>query len=240
MVTDLQPQPETCDDLLHGEMKLIQRAGGYRYSVDALLLAAFALPLAAGACVLDLGTGSGVIALILARRGHAARVVGVELQPGLADVARRNAAANDTNPRVEIIEADALDRPFTAAAFDLVVSNPPFQPAGSGPHNPDPERAAARHEIAMTLPEWLDVCREALAPDGAVCLVHPADQEQRMLTTAATTGLHLRRSQRALDRPAGRPRLLLYDFRAKPGSLEQMEEVAIEADGGKFGIDGHR
>ena len=137
-MNDPQPRLETCDDLLHGEMKLFQRAGGFRYSVDALLLAAFALPLSAGARVLDLGTGSGVVALILARRGRPARVVGVELQAGLADIARRNASANPTDPRVEIIEADALARPFPAASFDLVVSNPPFQPGGAGPKTRTP------------------------------------------------------------------------------------------------------
>jgi len=236
-----KPNPlESCDDLLHGEMKLCQRVDGYRYSADALLLAAFALPLCPGARALDLGAGSGVIALILARRGRPARVVAVELQAGLAGLARRNAAQNATDPRVEVVEADALTRPFTAAAFDLVISNPPFQPAGSGPLNPDPERATARHEIAMTLPEWLAACRAALAPGGAICLVHPADQEKRMLAHAAAVGLHLRRFQRALDRPGGRPRLLLYDFRAEPGPLEKLDDVAIEAEGGKFGIDGYR
>lgn len=231
---------ETCDDLLHGEMKLRQRADGFRYSADALLLASFALPLCPGARVLDLGAGSGVIALILARRGRPASVTAVEIQPGLADLARRNAAANDTTPRVEVVEADALTRPFPAAAFDLVVSNPPFQPAGSGPLNPDRERALARHEIAMNLPDWLAACRHALAPGGAACLVHPADQEKRLLATAAAAGLHLRRFQRAVDRPGGRPRLLLYDFRLEPGDVEKLADVAIETEAGKFGIDGYR
>lgn len=231
---------ESCDDLLHGEMKLIQRVDGYRYSADALLLSAFALPLCRGARVLDLGTGSGVIALILARRGRPAAVTGVETQPGLADIARRNAVLNKTRPRVKIIEADVLSCPFPAASFDLIVTNPPFQPAGSGPTNPDPERAIARHEIRMTLPEWLEVCRYALAPEGAACIVHPADQEKRLREAANHAGFHLRRFQRALDRPGGRPRLLLYDFRAEPGPVENLADVPIENEQGKFGIDGHR
>ena len=70
---------ETLDDLLHGELKLIQQRDGYRYSADALLIASFALPLIDGQTVLDMGTGAGTIALILAARGRPARVIGVEI-----------------------------------------------------------------------------------------------------------------------------------------------------------------
>jgi tRNA1Val (adenine37-N6)-methyltransferase len=236
-----EPRPdETLDDLLHGEMKILQRRSGYRYSVDALLLAAFALPLAASARVLDLGAGSGVVALILARRGRPARVVGIELQPGLADLARRNARLNATDPPVEIVEADALAAAPTLVGFDLVVTNPPFRAEGSGIPSPLPEKALARHELAMSLPQWLRTARDALAPGGSVCIVYPVDQEERLHAAAAAAGLFPVRRQYALDRPGGRRRLLLLELRAQPAPLLDLPAVAIETDQGKFSLDGYR
>lgn len=237
---------ETLDDLLHGEMKLIQRRAGYRYSADALLLASFALPLVPAARVLDLGTGSGVVALIIARRGRPARVVGVEIQPGLAGIARRNTALNATDPPVEILEADGLALAGLDAAFDLVVSNPPFHPGGSGPVNPDTERALARHELAMTIDAWLLACRRALRTDAppdrapAACIVYPAEQEARLLAAATAAGLYPRRAQAALDRPGTAPRLVLYEFRPDPGPLDRLPDVPIQTDAGKFSLDGYK
>ena len=233
---------ESLDDLLHGELKLLQKKRGYRYSVDALLLASFALPLASSGTLLDMGAGSGVIALILAQRGTPSRVVAVELQPVLAEMARRNAELNRTEPRVEVIEADAvrLHERLPGLKFDLIVSNPPFRPRGSGRASLHPEKALARHELGMDLPSWLREAVRLLAPGGSLCLVYPVDQEDRLLREALAAGLHPVRKQYAVDRPGGSRKLLLVELRARPGRLRVLPELAIETEEGKFSLDGYR
>lgn len=233
---------ETLDDLLHGELKILQPKRGFRYSADALLLAHFSLPLVEGKRVLDMGCGAGVISLILARRGRPARVVGVELEPGLCELAEKNARFNPTEPPVEVMRADAtrLDQLVPAAGFDLVVTNPPFRPSGSGQRSPDPQRAAARHELTMTLPAWLREAARVVGPAGSVCVVYPVDQEDRLTSTAGSAGLHVRRRQYAIDRPDGNRKLVLVEFRLEPGREELLADIPIETRKGKFGIDGYR
>ncbi|HCF62425.1 MAG TPA: SAM-dependent methyltransferase, partial [Myxococcales bacterium] len=119
----LEPD-ETLDAVCRGEVQLIQRRAGYRFSVDALLLAAFAAR--PRGKVVDLGTGCGVVAVLLAKRG-ARSVVGVELQPGLAQIALRNVRLNRCDEQVHIVNADLRDLRATlpSGGVDLVVSHPP-------------------------------------------------------------------------------------------------------------------
>lgn len=233
---------ETLDDLLHGQLKLIQHRKGYRYSVDALLLAHFALPLVKNKVVLDMGSGTGVIALILARRGEPARVIGVEIQKKLIELAKRNAELNDTSPRVEIIHDDAtqLTIEFDPGFFDVVVTNPPFFPTSGSRMSPNVEKALARHEVAMSLRTWLGEAAKLIHPDGSICMVYSVNHEQRLMKTVEKLKLHLARRLYALDRPGGARRLVLLDLRLKPRETQELDDVPIETEKGKWSLDGYR
>src|SRR5512139_3412105 len=119
-------EDEKLDELFDGRIRIIQKKSGYRFSLDAILLAHFAALIPA-ASIIDLGTGSGIVPLILARKEATARIVGVEVQPGLADMARRTIALNGVADRVSIVQDDLreLTSSFAPSSFDLVVSNPP-------------------------------------------------------------------------------------------------------------------
>ncbi len=233
---------EVVDDLLHGELKLIQRRRGYRYSVDALLLASFAMPLAKGSRVLDMGAGTGVIALILACRSGAARVAAIELQPGLAALARKNAALNKTDPPVEVFAEDAMRQSevFSPGEFDLVVSNPPFRTSSSGRTSPVPEKALARHEIMMSLKPWLLQAGHVTAPEGSICLVYPADQEKRLIETARDVEFYPSRKQYAVHRPGEKRKLLLVELKPEKTETRTEPEIPIETDAGRFSLDGYK
>jgi len=233
---------EVMDDLLHGELKLVQHVKGYRYSVDALLLAAFALPLADGKRVLDMGTGTGVVALIIACRATPIRVAAVEVQSSLAALAQKNTAINKTVPPVEVFDKDAmeLEKIFPPDEFDLIVSNPPFRTSNSGRTSPLPEKAAARHEVLMSLLPWLAQAKRVLAPTGSICLVYPVDEEKRVMDTCAGLSLFPARKQYATDRPDGRKRLFLVELKAEKVETRLEPDVPIETDAGKFSLDGHK
>ncbi len=239
---DGMEREETFDDLLHGELKIYQYKKGYRYSVDALLLADFALEKIRGKSVLDMGCGVGVIALILAARGNPSRVVGVEIQPGLAELARRNAELNATSPKVEIIRGDATGGlpELGGYRFDAIATNPPFRARESGRHSPNPEKAIARHEIEMTIGSWTRSASSFLAADGLVFFVYPADEEKRLLDAAESSGLYLRRKRYALDGPGGRRKLVQIELGLKSRDLIVEDDVAIQTEAGKFSLDGYR
>ena len=158
------------------QLTLLQDTGGYRFSLDAFLLADFVLPAAAGP-LLDLGTGCGVIALLLARRFPHRHIVGVELQETLATLARHNVVHNGLAAQVEVVRADVrcARHLFVAGAFGTVVCNPPYRTAGSGRLNPNPAKAMARHELTLTLEQLLQACQHVLTRRGLLALVyHPS------------------------------------------------------------------
>jgi tRNA1Val (adenine37-N6)-methyltransferase len=170
---------ETLDDLLFGELKLIQKQAGYRYSVDALLISDFVLDqVKKSHRVMDLGCGSGVIALVLASRSRANSIVGIEIQKGLAGMTRRNVALNRLGEKIEIINADAreLKNIFRPGSFDLVVSNPPFKKVGEGFLSQNPERAIARNELKLTMPGLLEASAYLLKPKGRLAVVYPFER----------------------------------------------------------------
>ncbi len=178
---------ETLDELLRGRLKLFQPRDGNRVSLDALLLADFA---AAGRPrrILDLGCGNGVVGLALGLRFPSAEIVGVELQPAMAALARRNAELNGV--RLEVVEGD-LRRPaalpLAAASFDLVVTNPPFHRGGRGAGG---ARGVARHETTLTVAQVAAAAARFAKLKGLISLVFPAERGVELV--AALAGADIR------------------------------------------------
>jgi tRNA1Val (adenine37-N6)-methyltransferase len=177
---------KTLDALFEGRLKVWQRKEGYRFSIDALLLAHFADPRPKDR-VLDLGTGCGVIPLILVFREKAETVIGVEVQPSLADLARRNIILNHQSSRIEIWEKDLkdLETEGMEGKFDFVLSNPPYRKVGSGRINPLEEKAVARHEIQATLEDFFRTGRHLLKNKGRFGMVYTASRAAEVMA-----GLH--------------------------------------------------
>jgi len=177
----------TEDALLSGRVRILQSRRGYRVAVDAVLLAAAVQP-AAGERVLDLGAGVGAVGLCLATRVRGCTVVGIELQPALADLARRNAASNGLAERVQTIVHD-LARPLPdLGLFDQVMSNPPYLAAAVADPPPDPSKALATVESSADLGRWLEVAVGALKPAGTLTLVHRSDRLEEIATHLVRLG----------------------------------------------------
>jgi tRNA1Val (adenine37-N6)-methyltransferase len=224
---------ETLDPILRGLVRVLQRRKGYRFSLDALLLADFAAGRKARRAV-ELGAGSGVVSLLLAATGAADRVTAVEIQPQLADLARRSARLNALEARVEVVAGDFTDpRLLPADAFDLVVSNPPFRPIAAGGASPQPERALARHEIAASLPGVVETVRRLLRSGGRACLVYPAGRLAEVCAALAGAGLRARRLRLVHPRAGEPAELCLVEARReKRGDLEVPPPLVVfEGDG---------
>lgn len=183
---------ERIDELLHGGMKLIQNAASPCFAVDAPLLADFA-EVGTGQKVIELGTGSGVIALLLCAKHPDCSVVGLELMEDMADMAARSVSLNHLDDRVSIVCGDILhsEELFGKAAFDVVVSNPPYYKRGAGRSCQSQLYAVARSEQCCTLSQLLDNTYSLLKTDGWVYLVYRAQRAGELFGELESRRLHL-------------------------------------------------
>lgn len=210
------PSPECSHDtMFRGRVQLRQHRKGYRFSVDAVLLSRFAAhhsPTPA----LDIGTGCGVVALLLAdlwnEQQATPSITAVERQPALAELARNNIQDNAHLHHVALVETDIRAwKPSPPSLWKVITCNPPYRPPHSGKVSPNPERAAARHELHGSLKELLQSAANVLHPQGRFCLVYPAVQVARMMLELHNVGLHITRLRWVHPRADGPARLVLVE-----------------------------
>lgn len=205
-------QEETLDTLFEGQLKILQKKYGYRFSIDALLLAHFSEPRPMDR-IIDLGTGCGIIPLILAFRQKSEKIIGVEFQPSLADLARRNAALNRLSTRIKIWEKDLknLERKSWRGTFDLVLSNPPYRKVGAGRVNPHLEKALARHEFKATLEDVLWAAQYLLREKGRLTMIYPAPRAAELIQQMGKFHLEPKRLQFVHSHPKEEARLMMVE-----------------------------
>jgi tRNA1(Val) A37 N6-methylase TrmN6 len=173
--SSLKRHDETLDVLYKGKLRLFQDRNGYRFSLDALLLAHF-MTCRHGEKIADLGTGNGVIALTLAYLDSSLSITGVEIQPSMVDRATRNVRMNGFQKRITIARADVrkIQETLRPESFAAVVCNPPYRRTTSGRISPNVERKIARHEIAAGLADFLRAGAYLLPIKGRIAMVYPA------------------------------------------------------------------
>jgi tRNA1(Val) A37 N6-methylase TrmN6 len=185
---------ETLDALFDGRLALYQSRAGYRFSLDALLLAHF-VTVKGAARIVDLGTGNGVIPLILADLHPLVHVTGIEVQPTMAERACRNIQLNRLRQRIEIVRGDVRNCKDMGggASFDGAVCNPPYRKSTSGRLSANHERQLARHEMAGTLEDFLGAGAFLLRPKGSMAVVYPAVRGTDLLTAMRRTQIEPKR-----------------------------------------------
>lgn len=172
MTSDLKDK-ERFDDLQRNGYKIIQRTDGFCFGMDAVLLSGFA-SVKEGEQVLDLGTGTGIIPILLEAKTGAAHLTGLEIQEEVADMAARSVAYNHLEEKISIVQGDIKEagRIFGPASFDVVTSNPPYMNDAHGLKNPDRKKAIARHEVLCTLDDVVREAAKVLKPGGRFYMVH--------------------------------------------------------------------
>lgn len=181
---------ERLDDLNRRGYKIIQNPKKFCFGVDAAFLAWFA-DIAPGEQAADLGTGTGVIPLLMDARNACGTYVGLEIMPDMAAMAARSVALNHAEDHIRIVQGDLREASalLGKGSFDVVTSNPPYMPANRGLTNPDPEKAAARHEILCTLDDVVRESARLLKPRGRFYLVHRPARLPGILERMSAYGL---------------------------------------------------
>ena len=209
---------ERLDDLQIKGYKVIQSPGRFCFGTDAVLLSSFA-KVRRGERALDLGTGTGILPILLEAKNEGACYAGLEVQEESADMARRSVKYNGLSDKVKIVTGDIKEAGslFDAASFDVITSNPPYMTAQHGLTNPEDAKAIARHEILCTLEDVIAQAARLLKPGGNFFMVHRPFRLAEIIVLLRTYKLEPKRMQ------------LVYPFVDKEPNM-----VLIEANrGGK-------
>jgi len=209
---------ERIDDLQRNGYGIIQDSERFCFGMDAVLLSGFARA-NKGNRVLDLGTGTGIIPILMEAKTEASYLAGLEIQPDSADMARRSVILNEIENKVEIVTGDIKEatKLFEKSSFDVVTSNPPYMIGQHGLTNPHSEKAIARHEVLCTLEDVVSAAAALLKPGGNFYMVHRPFRLVEIMNTLTKYRLEPKRMQ------------LVYPFVDKEPNM-----VLIEANrGGK-------
>lgn len=210
-------------DTVNENIKLIQKKNGLTYGTDAYLLAAFVRPDKDALCV-DLGSGTGIIPLLLCKRDKVARAVGVEVQAEFAELIGRNASLNDLSDRLVPLSIDA--RELTQVALgkalnceqgrcaDIVVSNPPYMRVGNGRRNEADAKFIARHEVCGDIGDFCAAAARVLRFDGSFYVVYRPDRLSELMAALHKERLEPKRMTFVHADAESEPSMVLIEARA--------------------------
>ena len=187
---------ERLDELHRNGYFIIQDPERFCFGMDAVLLSGFARA-KRGERVLDLGTGTGIIPILMEAKTEAAHLTGLEIQPESADMAKRSVELNHLQEKIAIVQGDMKEAGtlFGAASFDVVTCNPPYMIGQHGIKNPDAPKAIARHEILCTLEDVVSQAAKVLKPGGNFYMVHRPFRLAEIMVTLQKYRLEPKRMQ---------------------------------------------
>ena len=203
---------ERIDDLQRDGLRIIQRMDGFRFGTDAVLLADFAC-VKKGEHVADMGTGTGVLPLLLSARAKDATFDAFEIQTDVADMAARSVRLNALEARIRVHHADCRDAAGIIGheRCHLVVSNPPYTKGGAGLVSPEQTRALSRSDSDCPIEEWIAACGRLLKNGGRLCCVFPAPRFLELCDAMRAARIEPKRVRFVVARENAAPKLVLVE-----------------------------
>lgn len=232
---------ERVDDLQNG-FRLLQKPGAFCFGTDAVLLADFAAPKKREKAA-DLGTGTGVIAVLMAARRQELTVDAVEIQADMADMAARSMQMNGLQDRITVHQADMREiwRELGQGSKSLVTCNPPYGRENSGPVSPVETKAVSRHEADLTVDEIARSAAQLLKFGGRFCVIYPAPRAFEMMAAMAACHLEPKRIRTIHSRAGRAPKLVLIEaVKGARSGLKWEPPLILNNDDGSPSAEWHR
>lgn len=169
---------ERIDDLQYKGLKLIQDKSGFCFGIDSVLLSDFAKQIKKNSIVVDIGTGTGIVGILLSAKTNLRKIYGVEIQKEVAKMAERSIVMNHLEDKFEIINCDINDifQFLQPNSIDSIVTNPPYKKANTGLQNIDEKQVISRHEVKCTLEDIIEKASKLLKDKGELYMVHRAER----------------------------------------------------------------
>lgn len=207
-------EDERIDDLQLQGLRIIQKNGGFRFGMDAVLLADFAR-VEERDRVADFGTGTGILPLLLAGRGKGAHFDAFEIQPDMADMAKRSAWLNGLTERIAVhpLPVEQADTVIQPGTLDVILCNPPYGVPGATLLNPNSALSTARHQTEKGLMEWYRMAYRLLRGKGRFTMIYPAPRMLEAMTALSKARLEPKRFR------------LIYPYADKPANLVLIEAM---------------
>jgi len=223
-------EDETLDSFYRGRVLVLQSRKGYRFALDAPLLADFVRP-RRGEEMLDLGAGNGIISLLLSVRPFA-RATLIEIQESLASLARRNVILNGLGKKMTVVRGD-LRRYRRSRKFDVIYSNPPYIARRTGFLSASEEKSVAKHEVKCDILEVMRATARLLKKHGRAYVVYPARRRDDLEKAAEASGLHVRRLRFVHPRKRGEACLFLAELGFAPAKTHILPPLVLRDPRGK-------
>ena len=165
---------ERIDDLEFKGLKIIQNENGFCFGMDSVLLSDFAKNIKNNSTVLDLGTGTGIIPILLCGKTNLRKVVGIEIQKDVANMAKRSSQLNNLQDRFEVVNTNIIDLKniYEKQSFDVIVTNPPYKKENTGITNENEAKLISRHETTANLEDFISISKDLLKDKGEFYMVH--------------------------------------------------------------------
>lgn len=220
---------ERIDDLGIGNLKIIQNTDGFCFGIDSVLLSDFAKNVKKDSTVVDIGTGTGIISILLSKKYSIKKIYGVEIQDEVADMAQRSVELNGLEDKIEIINDDIknINKYLENNTVDCIVTNPPYKKIDAGMKNENEKLLISRHEIKCNLQDIAEISRKLLKDKGEIYLVHKSERLVDILTTFRQNKLETKLIRLIQANKNSDPNLVLVKAVKNGGEFLKIEKPLI-------------
>ena len=186
---------ERIDELNYENLKIIQNTDGFCFGIDSVLLTEFARDIKKQSRIVDMGTGTGVLAILLSKKVDAKKIYGIEIQKDVAEMANRSVKLNSLENVIEIINEDINKINLENNSFDAVVTNPPYKKLGTGIDNKKEKQKISRYETTASLDDWLRISSKLLKDNGSFYIVYRTDRLSELTENMRKYKLEIKRER---------------------------------------------
>ncbi len=220
---------ERIDDLEYKDLKIIQNEKGFCFGIDSVLLSDFAKDIRNNSIVLDLGTGTGILGILLCGKTNLAKIYGIEVQENVAEMANRSIKLNNLENRFEIINDNIknLEKYFKENSIDAIVSNPPYKKENSGLQNESEAKLISRHEITASLEDFIKMSSKLLKSNCSLYMVHRPERLSELICLLSKYHLEPKKLRMVQSYSDSNPKLLLIKATKNAKSFLNIENPLI-------------
>ena len=220
---------ERIDDLGIDNLKIIQNSDGFCFGIDSVLLSDFAKNMKKNSVVVDIGTGTGIISILLSKKANIKKIYGVEIQEEVADMASRSVILNGLTDKIGIRNDDIknIKDYMPNNTVDCIVSNPPYKKIDAGIKNENEKLLISRHEVKCSLHDVAEISSKLLKDKGELYIVHKAERLVDIITTFRKFKLETKVIQLIQARPDSNPNLVLVKAVKNGGEFLKFEKTII-------------
>lgn len=218
---------ERIDDLNYEGLKIIQNTEGFCFGIDSVLLTEFAKDIKRNSKIVDLGTGTGILGILLSKKVNPSKIYGVEIQKEVAEMAKRSIKLNSLENIFEIINEDINKINLQSNYFDVVITNPPYKKSGTGIKNKQIKQQVSRYEMTASLDDWLAISSKLLKDNGSFYIVYRTDRLAELVENMRKYKLEIKRMRFVYSNIEKQSNLVLIKAVKRAGTFLKVEKPLI-------------